>query len=376
MNKRLFVGDLAPDFTCPSTNNDNFHFNAAAGRYIVLCFFGSTSNAKNRNAVDFIAGDARHFFDDERISFFGVSIDPRDKAGDRVQQQTPGIRFFWDFDHAVSRRYNALKDDGMGGNGVIRYSPFTLILDPGLRIIAHIPLTDLERHNHRLVRVLSGLLPVDRYAGVPMTAPVLIIPNVFEPALCRRLVKLYETVGGRESGTMVEKDGYTVGRLDQGFKRRADCKIDDPALKAAMKRRIIRRIVPQVKSAFQFDVGVIERYIIACYDSKNQGFFRPHRDNTTKGTAHRKFACTINLNTGDYEGGALRFPEFGPRTYSAPMGGAVIFSCSLLHEATRVTRGKRYATLPFLYDRAGAQIRRDNHRFLSNAEGAVGRQAS
>ena len=30
-----------------------------------------------------------------------------------------------------------------------------------------------------------------------------------------------------------------------------------------------------------------------------------------------------------------------------------MFSCSLLHEATRVTRGRRYAFLPFLYDAAG-----------------------
>jgi predicted 2-oxoglutarate/Fe(II)-dependent dioxygenase YbiX len=35
----------------------------------------------------------------------------------------------------------------------------------------------------------------------------------------------------------------------------------------------------------------------------------------------------------------------------------VVFSCSLLHEATPVTRGTRYATLPFLYDDAAAAVR-------------------
>ena len=78
------------------------------------------------------------------------------------------------------------------------------------------------------------------------------------------------------------------------------------------------------------------------------------------GTAHRRFACTINLNAEDYEGGDLRFPEFGPQTYRAPTGGAVVFSCSLLHEATDVTRGRRYAYLPFLYDDAAAAIRQVN----------------
>jgi hypothetical protein len=38
----------------------------------------------------------------------------------------------------------------------------------------------------------------------------------------------------------------------------------------------------------------------------------------------------------------------------------VVFSCSLLHEATPVTKCVRYACLPFLYDDAAAEIRRAN----------------
>jgi predicted 2-oxoglutarate/Fe(II)-dependent dioxygenase YbiX len=115
-----------------------------------------------------------------------------------------------------------------------------------------------------------------------------------------------------------------------------------------------------VKRAYQFEATRIERWLVACYDGGTGGHFRAHRDNTTKGTAHRKFACTINLNADDYDGGDLRFPEFGPRTYRAPTGGAVIFSCSLLHEARPVTRGRRYAFLPFFYDEAGAVLRERN----------------
>jgi hypothetical protein len=35
----------------------------------------------------------------------------------------------------------------------------------------------------------------------------------------------------------------------------------------------------------------------------------------------------------------------------------VVFACGLLHEATRVTRGRRYAFLPFFFDEAGAAVR-------------------
>jgi predicted 2-oxoglutarate/Fe(II)-dependent dioxygenase YbiX len=122
-----------------------------------------------------------------------------------------------------------------------------------------------------------------------------------------------------------------------------------------------------IERAFMWRPTRMERYLIACYDSASGGFFKPHRDNSTHGTAHRRFAVTINLNAGEYEGGDLRFPEFGTQTYRAPTGGAVVFSCALLHEATPVTRGERYAFLPFLYDDAAAKVREANNKYLDES---------
>jgi hypothetical protein len=51
-------------------------------------------------------------------------------------------------------------------------------------------------------------------------------------------------------------------------------------------------------------------------------------------------------------------------------GGAVVFSCSLLHAVSRVTRGRRYAFLPFLYDDAAAAMREANNRFLGEGVGS------
>jgi len=195
---------------------------------------------------------------------------------------------------------------------------------------------------------------------------VLILPRVFEPKFCRYLIDLYNRQGGEESGYMVDRDGKTVGKIDYAFKRRKDCVIKDEEIRGAIRKRIGRRLAPEIRKVFQFRVTRIERYIVACYDSETGGFFRPHRDDTMKGTAHRRFAVTINLNAEEFEGGELRFPEFGPRTYRAPTGGAVVFSCSLLHEATPVTAGKRFAVLPFLYDDAAAKLRLDNQGFLAD----------
>ena len=78
---------------------------------------------------------------------------------------------------------------------------------------------------------------------------------------------------------------------------------------------------------------------------------------------------SINLND-DFDGGEVSFPEYGPRSFKPPPGGAVVFSCSLLHAVSQVTRGKRYAFLPFLYDDAAAKVREANNRFLGEGVGA------
>jgi predicted 2-oxoglutarate/Fe(II)-dependent dioxygenase YbiX len=144
--------------------------------------------------------------------------------------------------------------------------------------------------------------------------------------------------------------------------------IEDADLRTEARERLSQRLVPEIARAFQFEATRVERYIVSRYDAGQGGFFKPHRDNTTTGTAHRKFAVTINLNAEDYEGGDLRFPEFGDSLYRAPTGGAVAFSCSLMHEATPVTRGTRFAFLPFLYDEAGARVREDNLATVATME--------
>jgi len=165
---------------------------------------------------------------------------------------------------------------------------------------------------------------------------------------------------------MREVDGKTVGLVDPAHKRRADMQIEDEDLRRALMVRVHNRLVPMIERAFQFRATRMERYIVACYDSAVNGHFRPHRDNTTKGTAHRRFAVSINLNADAFDGGDLCFPEFGPRLYRPSTGGAVVFSCSLLHEAKPVTRGRRFAFLPFLYDDAAAMIRERNNAYLGD----------
>jgi predicted 2-oxoglutarate/Fe(II)-dependent dioxygenase YbiX len=220
------------------------------------------------------------------------------------------------------------------------------------------------QHVQQIADALRALPPLNDPSLAGVQAPILVVPRIFEPEFCRRLIEYYDARGGKESGFMREIGGKTVEVLDPSHKRRSDEEILDDALRRECMIRIYNRLVPEIEKTFQFRATRIERYIVACYTDQSAGHFRAHRDNTTKGTAHRRFAVSLNLNTGEYDGGRLWFPEFGRQRYLPPSGGAVVFSCSLLHEATPVTRGRRYAFLPFLYDDAAAKIREANLKFV------------
>jgi predicted 2-oxoglutarate/Fe(II)-dependent dioxygenase YbiX len=114
------------------------------------------------------------------------------------------------------------------------------------------------------------------------------------------------------------------------------------------------RVIPEIKRAFQADIANADRILIARYD--DTGHFKRHRDDAAPHTAFREFAISLNLNTDEYEGGELLFPEYDDQRYSPPAGAAIVFSASLLHEAAPVTRGSRYVLLSFLGS-AAAQAR-------------------
>jgi peroxiredoxin/predicted 2-oxoglutarate/Fe(II)-dependent dioxygenase YbiX len=364
----LEPGDPAPWFRQRSTTNPAYNFNTVAGRYVVLCFFGSAADPRGRAALAAVQAN-RTLFDDQRACFFGVSIDPADAAQERVRESIPGIRFFLDFDRAVSRAYGAVAREAANDGPMPSMRRFWLLLDPALRVLSVVPFAPDGSDGPTLFERLRRLPDPARYLGdIQAPVPVLMLPNVFEAELCRSLIGVYEQQGGEESGFMRDVGGKTALLHDHEHKRRKDCTVSDPALIDLIQNRVRRRIAPEILKVHYFKATRMERYIVACYLAEDGGHFRAHRDNTTKGTAHRRFAVSINLND-DFEGGGIGFPEYGGQEFRPPVGGAVVFSCSLLHAVSRVTKGRRFAFLPFLYDDVAAKIREANHQFLGEGYG-------
>lgn len=346
----LGFGEPTPFFFAKSDVNPRFSFNAAAGRWMILAMMGTLADPTVKAAHD-IALSRRDLFEDMDLAFFGVVL--RDDGSVR---SSPGYRYFFDEDLAVSKQLRAT--DGKA------YAPIVYLLDRALRVVKVEPINRMAE----MIALAQQLMADEAPTLLEQNAPVMTIPRIFEPGLCEALIRYYDEHGGQVSGFMREVDGQTVLVHDDTHKRRKDVMVDDELMRKAIRQRIERRLLPMIERAYGWKATQLERYLVACYGEEDNGFFRAHRDNTTAGTAHRKFAVSINLNA-DYDGGMLRFPEFGPRTYKPPVGGATVFNCSLLHEATPVTRGQRYAFLPFLYDDEGVRIRQANMDKVKLPEG-------
>jgi peroxiredoxin/predicted 2-oxoglutarate/Fe(II)-dependent dioxygenase YbiX len=357
----LQIGDAMPRLAQRTPNQPKFSLDSAAGRYIVLCFFGTLSDAGGQKALQAIDAH-RAFFDDANMCLFGVSVDRDDEKLNRIRERAPGIHIFWDFDCSISKACGIVASEASGDGKLKTFLRSWMIFDPTLHVLAAFPFEN-ELDDHRAVfDFLKALPPAGKYAGFEIPAPVLVLPHVFTPDLCKTLIGLYEADGGKETGVMRgDKDV-----LDPSFKRRRDYTLEDPGIVRTINAAIARCVIPQIEKLFFMKITRMERYIVGCYAVEDGGHFAPHRDNRENITAHRRFAVSINLNA-DFEGGGVRFPEYNMRTVKAPPGWAVVFPCAILHEVAKVTAGRRYAFLPFVYDETGSKIREFH---LSNSAGA------
>lgn len=334
----LIVGQRALDFVLPPHAGGAERFYAVAGGEPVLLVFGAPA-ALARFGVDDLAAALSRTAARERVTLvlvIGGGLAPELPAG-RLERAR-----FVDADGAVFKKYGV---DPSADEATV------LLLDPNLRLLTTLRGMSSEQAAAEVAWVLDEQLPRLEPIEVVMQAPVLLVPNALDAGLCRELISVFEGAGGLDSGIETSKAGRRRLLLDHVQKQRRDHTVDDPELLRLLTAAVGRRVISEVDKAFAFKATRFEGFKIACYDAEEHGHFRRHRDNLSPATQHRRFALTLNLNEG-YEGGHLRFPEYGPHLYRPPTGGAVIFSGSHLHEVLPVTAGKRFVLLSFLFGAA------------------------
>jgi predicted 2-oxoglutarate/Fe(II)-dependent dioxygenase YbiX len=335
----LTLGDRAPALVGATAAGRLYSSDAQAGRAALVLGLGGLSAERARRALASLRAAAS--------ALAAAGVDPVPVA----PPDEPLI--------------SVLASDPLAGNEVVfadvpafaaeRGVAVARLLDRTGRLAAELALVD----DADLTAWVAEMAP--RVAAEPARvcaacAPVLIVPNVAPPELCEALIAHFE-VSPHEPGVMAAfgPDG-AYAKLDEAKKRRRDFELTpDAPLYAAVLDILSQRIAPEIRRAFQVEIACADRILIARYDDTG-GWFKRHRDDAAPHTAFREFAISLNLNTHEYEGGELLFPEFDDHRYSPPAGGAIVFSASLLHEAAPVTRGRRYVLLSFLGS-AAAQAR-------------------
>lgn len=344
-------------------SNDMFAFGSLGGRYTLLGFL-PPQGTKDCAAMLAPMESAQSLFDPAKRVIALASNAAETRQTRALIALDGALLVFHDQSNGLHDAFGVTGATQAAQPGVMAAGWF--LVDPVLRVMATFAPSDTEQALATLEATGEPL----QHAGVATPAPVLMVPRVFEPDFCQTLLDYYQSNGGDAFGVTPERDGTTSVELDNAAKKHLDYPINDERLREAAMHRIYWRLAPQIEKAFQFKVTRMERYIVCCDDADTGGYAKAHRDNTTKGTAHRRFAVSINLNADDFDGGGVTFPEYSDTVYNPPTGGALVFSCSLLHEVLPITGGQRFAFLPFLYDDEAAKIRKANNAFLDESVGS------
>jgi predicted 2-oxoglutarate/Fe(II)-dependent dioxygenase YbiX len=331
----LMPGDRVPDFTrLDSSGKQRFFYDVHHGQPVVLFLCGRAADAATLADLAALERPDQLWGKVSRVALV---------LGTPAEVAT--------LEKDLGKDVLLLADDGAVSQhmlGTLPAAMTALTLDDNLRLVERLERSsDAGEFAHRVARAYA-----DRLVPVPRTsrgqAPVLFIPRVFDAAFCQGLIEHFEETGGTPSGTAYIEGDKALWKPDPSVKMRRDVYLETGPWVERVKDALVRRVLPEIQRCFNFQVTQHEVFKLIRYDA-GAGYFHAHRDNESRDTRHRRFAMTLNLNTGAYEGGALRFPEFGPDLYVPERGDAVIFSCSLLHEVTPVTQGSRYGVLGFFF---------------------------
>lgn len=323
--RTLEVGDIAPPIRLVTAAGEKIDPGAdqISGKVLVLLFM--PTGTAPPEGLSALAERARAM----RGRCFLVAAAP-----EGVGDVPDGFEPLADRDGTVALRY------GMQG------APRTVVVAPNRRVAAVGPETGAAAA--ALERIAAQRRDLANHP------PILIVPDVLSRADCERLISVFVMQGHTflEPGHGEPPPGIGDHKMriyDYGRKDRIDHRIMSPETNAFIDARLKTRLLPEIHKCFHYKVTKREIFRIGCYEGERGGIQRGHRDNTQANVAHRRFACSINLNTEQFEGGGLRFLEYGDQEYRPETGAAIVFSSSLLHEAMHVTSGRRYVLLMHLY---------------------------
>lgn len=332
----LATGDIAPDCALPDADGNivNLRSDSISGNPLVLVFCPRLASA----GKDTLQCFSRQLgaFADKGARIFAITMDKAQAVA------SLGLNFpvLLDRNEQVFSNFTAPRD-----------RPSTVVLRRNHHV-AGILNGEAEAQAASALMLLEGMAWERQTVPMHMHPPVLLIPDALSRDDCARLIEIFETRGQTFVDPQPIQDflngaDFKMRIPEHGREDRVDHFFFEKSTIAFLHNRL-NRVLPEIVKAFHYRVTTCETLRVACYKGQRGGTTHGHRDDNPP-TPYRRFAMSINLNTEDFEGGELRFPEFGDQRYRPETGTAIVFSSTLLHEALHVTAGRRLVLLAFLF---------------------------
>ncbi|MEP1743587.1 MAG: redoxin domain-containing protein [Kangiellaceae bacterium] len=343
--KPLTVGDtayvesLSDELGRPLTFNDDF----LAGKFLIIYFVSSLKEELINNELTLL----REKENSLRELGANIVVISADANAEFNRQAKANLQLT--FPVLADPAGVTFAGFGLERNGSIDLR--VVVLSPDRRVRSFIDFP-METNIANLIRIqLKNAISIYETSLQSPHPPILIIPNVLTAKECDLLVKQFESkgdliIGGQPTDNTQD---YKFPVYDQNRQDRINHMIADKKIISFLEEKMLKLVNPMIKKAFSFDVQKREPFFILRYVKGRSGLAIGHRDNQMPATAHRRFAFTLNLSSGNYSGGNLTFKEYTNRGYDSSPGTAIVFSSSLLHEVEEITEGVRYCLITHLF---------------------------
>jgi peroxiredoxin len=310
----LSIGDYAPSFTSRSSFHPAMRLEHLAGRVVALTFIVGSGKTKSHELAKIIR-EKEGVFDDTNAMHFFVVIGESGEVKAGIAPQKPGHRVYFDRTGDIAALYDI---------GAETAKPVTYILSPNRRILAIITALDSAEHAADIFEHITPHVPV---IGNP--PPVLHLANVFEPRLCGELMgemkRVFITQKAKASLPPDSQSSDDLRRLI-----RLEALLKDEALNELAIRRVMSRVIPEIRRSFAFTPEHIDDLSLISLRAEDGARSDPMRYAEVKGREYTRFCVLISLN-----GGSVKFPEYAPKPLTLKAGEAVVFSYALLIELLR-----------------------------------------
>lgn len=302
----VLPGDRIPNFVLPDSAGElRWLYDLAQGRPALLVLVANSARQDQWDEIKSYA-DVAPALGNAKTDLIIVSNDGVESMAMVSKVIPPPAIWLADIKGVINTTLRV--GAGLEASGVVSF-----LLDADQRVVAH---KGPEPGHGAWALSAAKALPAETGLVLGSVAPILILPRTLDRAACADL-------------------------LARCAPSSAPVPLADASLAEKVSRLLLRRVGPEVDKVFSFDDFRFEALGLQQEEAGEAGVADRRRDNSDPEQTGRSFSLLLDLDAAAYEGGGVRFPEYGPHLYRPETGAALVHAGGLLRVTEPITAGRR-----------------------------------